>query len=173
MSENHLDHIEFKRIRPRINLTTSQTPDELFDIISNNLSDNKYKIEGKILPNFLTIYPLQEDQHYWSPQLTLTIEELENGSLISGLYGPKPSVWTMFIFFYSFIAFITLIVSLIGFSFISLDKDASILWVVPILVLLFLSLYLAAYLGQKFGHRQMIYLHHFMEECLGQKIEAV
>lgn len=173
MCKNHLKHIEFKRIRPRIKVTTSKTPDALFDIISVNLNDNKHKIEGNILPNFLTIYPPQEEQHYWSPQLTLTIEQLENGSLIRGLYGPKPSVWTMFIFFYSFIGFVTLIVSLIGFSFISLDKDATILWAVPMLVLVFLSLYLIAYLGQKFGHRQMIYLHHFMEECLGQKIEAI
>tara|TARA_R110002124_G_scaffold47149_1_gene140649 strand:- start:86 stop:607 length:522 start_codon:yes stop_codon:yes gene_type:complete len=173
MYEKHLDHIEFKRIRPRIKVATSKTPDTLFDIISDNLNDNKYKIEGKVLPNFITIYPPHEEQHYWSPQLTVTIEQLETGSLISGLYGPQPSVWTMFIFFYSFIGFVTLIVSLIGLSFISLDKNASILWFVPILIIIFLTLYLVAYLGQKFGHRQMIYLHHFMEECLGKKIEAI
>ncbi len=171
MSKKHLEHIEFHRIRPRIRIESNLSPSQLSQKVKNNLRDQN-KIEGKVLPNFVTIYPVKEDQHYWSPQLTITIEETENGSLIRGLYGPKPSVWTMFIFFYSFIGFATMIVALIGLSFLSLDKDASILWLVPVLIILFFSLYLVAYLGQKFGHKQMIYLHHFMEECLGHRIDA-
>lgn len=172
MSEKHLEHIEFHRIRPRIRVESELSPALLAEKVKNNLRDQQ-KIEGKVLPNFITVYPIKEDQHYWSPQLTLTIEETEAGSLIRGLYGPQPSVWTMFIFFYSFIGFATMIVALTGLSFWSLDKDASILWWVPALILLFFSLYLVAYLGQKFGQKQMIYLHHFMEECLGERIEAI
>lgn len=172
MSEKHLEHIEFHRIRPRIRVENELPPTLLSEKVKNNLKDQQ-KIEGKVLPNFITIYPIEKDQHYWSPQLTITIEETDKGSLIRGLYGPKPSVWTMFIFFYSFIGFATMIVAMIGLSFWSLDKDASILWWVPALILLFFSLYLVAYLGQKFGQKQMIYLHHFMEECLGERIEAI
>jgi hypothetical protein len=144
----------------------------LHQIISTNLKDQKANIEGTVLPSFATIYPTKEHQHYWSPQLTLNIEEAEAGSLVRGLYGPRPSVWTMFIFFYSFIGFATMILSLIGLSLLSLDKDATILWLVPVLILLFMTLYLVAYLGQKFGQRQMIYLHHFLEECLQDRIET-
>lgn len=171
MSEKHLDHIKFHSIRPRILVESKLSSSELLDRLKNNLRD-QYKIEGKVLPNFATIFPIKEEQHFWSPQLSIVVEEAETGTLIRGLYGPKPSVWTMFIFIYSFIGFITMIIGLIGLSFISLDKDASILWLVPVLILIFLSLYLVAYLGQKFGHKQMIYLHHFMEECMQHKIET-
>lgn len=172
MSPDQLEHIKFHRIRPRIRAESTFTPDHIYEVISENLEKSNPKIEGTVLPGFATISPSKADQHYWSPQLTMTIERTENGSLIRGLYGPKPHVWTMFVFFYSIIGFTTLIVSMIGLSFWSLDKDASILWFVPALILLFFSLYLVAYLGQKFGQKQMIYLHHFMERCLGERIEA-
>lgn len=172
MSEKHLKHIEFTRIRPRIRVETNISAEQIRMIISKRLDDPKTSIEGTILSNYGSIFPKQEDQHYWSPQLTFTIEETQGGCLIEGLYGPQPAVWTMFVFFYAVIGFVALIISMIGLSYWSLGKSTSILWLVPLLILLFMSLYLVAYLGQKFGHRQMISLHHFMEECLGKQIDA-
>ena len=172
MPEQHLEHIKFYRIRPRIRVETEYTPDQLRELISERLNQSGSKIEGTVMSNFINIEPLKADQHYWSPQLAVTIEETERGSLLRGLYGPKPSVWTMFVFFYSIIGFAALIVSMIGLSYWSLGKESAILWLVPVLILLFLTLYLVAYIGQKFGQKQMIYLHHFMEECLGERIEA-
>lgn len=173
MSEKHVEHIKFHRIRPRINLETDFSPDQLCALFSEKLENNEFEIEGTVLSNFISIAPIKKDQHYWSPQLTVTIEETENGSLIRGLYGPKPNVWTMFVFFYAIIGFTTFITLMIGFSYMSLGKGTTILWLVPLLTLLFLTLYLVAYLGQKFGQRQMIFLHNFMEECLGEKIEPI
>jgi hypothetical protein len=172
LPEKHLEHIKFQRIRPRIRVETDYTPHQLSELFSNRLKQADANIEGTVMSNFINIEPLKADQHYWSPQLAITIEETERGSLMRGLYGPKPSVWTMFVFFYSVIGFAALIVSMIGLSFWSLGKETTILWLVPLLILLFLSLYLVAYLGQKFGHKQMIHLHHFVEECLGERIEA-
>lgn len=171
MSKDQLDHIKFHRIRPRIHVESTLTPDQIQKSISEELARCNPKLEGTVLPDFASISPSKKDQHYWSPQLTMTIEDTGNGSLIRGLYGPKPHVWTMFVFFYSIIGFTTLIVSMIGLSYWSLGKDTSILWFIPALIMLFLSLYLVAYLGQKFGQKQMVYLHHFIETCLGERIE--
>ncbi len=163
-------HITIPRIRPRFKTHSEKRSEEIVSAIRTHLSTDGSKCEGKTTAHFATIYPLQEDQHYWSPQLTITIEEEENGSLIRGLYGPKPSVWTMFVFFYSFIGFAILIVSMIGLSFLTLDQSATILWLIPVLVFIFMSLYLVAYTGQKLGHKQMSGLHRFMEKCLSQEI---
>lgn len=172
MPEKHLEHIKFKRIRPRIRVETEYTPDQLSALFRENLKQSASSIEGTVMSNFINIEPLKANQHFWSPQLAITIEKTEKGCLLRGLYGPKPSVWTMFVFFYSVIGFAALIVTMIGLSYWSLGKETTILWLVPVLILLFLSLYLVAYLGQKFGQKQMIYLHHFMEECLGERIDA-
>ncbi len=173
MSTKPLRHIEFHRIRPRIYYQTTSSSRDLSTLFSTKLSEKKNVLDGQIVEGFATIYPNKSDQHYWSPQLTLTIEENEDGSLIRGLYGPKPTVWTMFIFFYAFIGFATLMVTLVGFSLLSLGKGVGILWFVPFLLLLFASLFITAYLGQKFGHKQMVHLHHFLEECLGVELETI
>lgn len=173
MTEESIEHIKFHRIRPRIRLETHYSPDQLRNIFSKNLKLYDSKIKGTVLPNFIYIAPVEKDQHYWSPQLTITIEEKEDGSLIRGLYGPKPSVWTMFVFFYSIIGFATLIMLMIGLSYLSLGKATTIFWFVLLLIVLFLTLYLVAYFGQKFGQKQMIYLHHFIEKCLEKRIEAL
>ena len=171
MKEDSIEHIKFHRIRPRIHLETHYSPHQLRDIFLRNLKLHETKIKGTVMTNFINIAPVETDQHYWSPQLT--IDEKEGGSLIRGLYGPKPSVWTMFVFFYSIIGFATLIVTMIGLSYFSLGKGTTIFWVVLLLILVFLTLYLVAYFGQKFGQKQMIYLHHFVEECLERRIDTI
>ncbi|MEQ8525643.1 hypothetical protein [Gracilimonas sp.] len=166
------DQIHFRSIRPRIKVQTSLSPDDINQRIRALLSSEKATCEGQTIKGFATIYPPQKDQHFWSPQLTITVDELEEGTLVRGLYGPKPSVWTMFVFFYSAIGFATMIILMVGLSLWSLGNPADILWFVPGLIILLLSLYLVAYSGQKLGHKQMGILHRFIEECLEVKIEG-
>lgn len=166
------EHIHFRRIRPRIKVKTNLSSEDINSRIKLLLKSEKASCEGQATQGFATIYPPEADQHFWSPQLTITIEESDEGNLVRGLYGPKPSVWTMFVFFYAAIGFATMIVLMIGLSLWSLGNPATILWYVPALILLFLSLYLVAYFGQKLGHKQMGALHRFIEEILEQDIEA-
>jgi hypothetical protein len=44
-------------------------------------------------------------QHYWSPQLHLEVNDLsENSTKMYGLFGPNPTVWTMFMFLHFVVA---------------------------------------------------------------------
>lgn len=172
METHSIDHIKFKRIRPRMRIESDLSLEQLKLLLREHLSKPNGDCEGKVTIGFATIYPSQKDQHYWSPQLTLTMEETDSGSLIKGLYGPKPSVWTMFVFFYSLIGFLTIIAILISLSYWSLGIDSRLFWSVPLLLSIFFSLYLVAYVGQKIGHKQMVYVHRFIEKCLDQKIET-
>ena len=115
---------------------------------------------------------LPEDQrHYWSPQLSLSFEEEQDTTIVRGLFGPRPTVWGLFVFFYSVIGIGILIIATIGLSKLSLDKPADILWWVPVLTLIFLSLYLVSFFGQKVGRKQMITLYRFFEEATGLSLK--
>jgi len=166
------DHIHFKRIRPRIKFESERSSNEIISVIRQKLKSGDCAFKGQVTANFATIYPPSEEQHYWSPQLTITLEQKGDKTLVRGLYGPRPSVWTMFVFFYSVIGFATIIVAMIGLSYRTLNQPSEILWGVPVFILLFFSLYLVAYFGQKFGHRQLTGIHRFLEECLEQEIET-
>lgn len=166
------DHIQFKRIRPKIYIETDLSPEEINARIKKELRNELTLCSGQSTTGYATICPLDKDQHLWSPQLTITLDKEEDKTRIRGLYGPKPAVWTMFVFFYAIIGFSILIVSMIGLSYWSLDKPSTILWLVPVLLSVFLTLYLVAYSGQKLGHKQMTNIHRFLEKCIGEEIEA-
>lgn len=123
--------------------------------------------KGKVYDQFASLSLPAEQLHYWSPRLRMTIEETKEGTEVRGLYGPRPTVWTMFVFFYSVIGFAAIIVAMLGMSYLTLDKPAGILWLVPVFITMFLSLYLVAYFGKKTGYPQMVVLHQFIENATG------
>lgn len=166
------EHINFKSIRPRIYVETSLSPEEVNQRIRKQLRDDCCLCSGESTTGYAAIYPPEEDQHFWSPQLTITLDaDDQEVTRVRGLYGPKPSVWTMFVFFYAAIGFAVMIISMIGLSYWSLGKPATVLWLVPVLILVFLSLYLVAYFGQRLGHKQMTNIHRFLERCLDEEVD--
>ena len=164
--QKETEHFWDHEIRPRFKLSSPKSLDQIIFQINTELKKETASCQGRILHDHVTLFIPHEDQHYWSPQLSLTIEENENGSLIQGLYGPRPAVWTLFVFFYAFIAFLILMVAILGFSYISLGDSAAILWLLPVLILIFLSLYRTSYVGQKLGKDQMKQLDDFLKKCL-------
>ncbi|NBG67124.1 hypothetical protein [Acidiluteibacter ferrifornacis] len=166
MSESHPI-----QIRPRFKVRTSKSQAEIEAMINGFLKTEGCICKGKINHGFGTITIPKVEQHYWSPQLVISIEETPEGTEMRGLYGPKPSIWTMFVFFYATIGFSIIIIAIIGLTNLSLEKSAHILWLTPVLILVFLSLYLTSHYGQKKGHDQLVILHHFIEKSTGFTIE--
>lgn len=172
MTNPPMDHLPPYRVRPRFEVLAPMPPAEAVQRLRNSLKQEGAAVKGKVITGFATLYLPRDEQHYWSPQLTISIEDVEdkNGCLVRGLYGPRASVWTMFVFFYAAIGFFTMVVLLWGLTNHTLGKSVWILWWIPVLVLVFLTLYLVAYFGQRLGHDQMLTLHQFVEKSLGLEI---
>ncbi|MEO9965438.1 MAG: hypothetical protein ABJF11_06610 [Reichenbachiella sp.] len=164
------DHLPHYQIRPRFRIATSISPEQIREKLTNAISKSSDSIGGTVITGHATITLPEKDQHYWSPQLTLSFEALDGENVLRGMYSPRPAVWTMFVLFYSIIGFATLVISIMGYSFWSLGQSAAILWAVPVLLVIFLSLYLVSFLGQRTGKKQMIALHSFVEDTLEIKI---
>ena len=160
------------QIRPRFEVNSQHTVSEIEDIMRKALKSEEAPCTGKVRYGYVSMYPKDEDHHYWSPHLSVTIEENQEGegTLLRGLYGPSPAVWTMFVFIYGIIALSIVIVTVIGFANMSIDESGQILWIVPLLILAFASMYLTSSIGQKKGHDQIEDIHHFFEDCIGQTI---
>jgi hypothetical protein len=153
-------------VRPRFRMELPYAVDELENRLKTALKDENAPVKGRVISGHATFYLPREDQHYWSPQLGISFEESGEGTLLRGLYGPRPQVWTMFVLFYSAIGFAVLVIAVFGLSYWSLGKSAAILWWVPVLAVLFLSLYLVAYYGQRLGRNQMHILERFIKEVI-------
>ena len=160
------------RIRPRFKDTYHVTPKVLEEQVREQLRLKDCPCTAKIIPGFIVLKVLENEQHFWSPQLSLSFDLDESGerTIIRGLYGPNPTVWAIFTFGYGAIAVLALFLGFYGFSQYSLGQNAAILWSLPILGLAATALYVIAQFGQKLGVEQTFTLHHFFEDTIKHRI---
>jgi hypothetical protein len=162
-------------IRPRFKQSSKLDMEELQTKIRTLLDAEGAQCTGTMITGHIVLRIPIEDRHFWSPQLSLSLEDLDEpagGTLIRGLYGPNPTVWALFAFGYSAIGFMALFISIIGFSQKNLGQAAPILWVLPFLFLGVIVLYLVAQAGQRLGADEMRTLHHFYENAVGERVEV-
>ncbi len=152
-------------IRPRFQLTIPLPQEEIIERFRKALEEQEV-IEGSIIDHHIVLRIPVEQQHYWSPQLSLTLEDEGETTLLRGLFGPRPSVWLLFVFLYSSIGAISLFIAITGFSQLSLGMAAPALWALPVAALLALGLFLVAKTGERLGKDEMHQLQNFMQEVL-------
>jgi hypothetical protein len=154
------------RLRPRFRFESGKSPDELKSLFEEALKESDDICKGSIVDYHVMLRIPKDRQHYWSPQLHLELEAAGEGTLIRGLFGPKPGVWTMFVFFYSAIGFLTLLGLIFGLSQMMLKMNAFGLWIVPVGCTLLIGLFLMSKIGQKLGHEQMHQLKAFVDKAI-------
>lgn len=171
MTTKSEDHLPSKGVRPRFKIETDNPAETISANIKQALDQENATCIGTSSPKFISLRIPSSEQHYWSPQLSITIAYENDKTVLRGVYGPRPTVWTMFVFFYALIGLALLVVMVIGLSTMTLDKGTMVFWWIPALLIVFLSLYLVAYFGQKLGHNQMVVLQSFFEETTGLEID--
>jgi hypothetical protein len=155
------------RIRPRFRQEVDLSPEEIKEKLKPALDMNRDICRAKIVQNLIILSVPPEQQHYWSPQLSLELEKTDSGTMIRGLYGPKPAVWTMFVFFYSGIGFLTLLGLIFGLSQQMLKMEPWALWFFPLGIILIVGFFLVSKIGQGLGQKQMHELKNFVDGVLG------
>ena len=153
------------RVRPRYKRLTTVPPCQVIDQILEGLIEKK-GVSGSTLDNHAYLQIPQEDQHYWSPEFNVTVEKQEKGALVRGVLGPKPKVWTMFMFFYSAVIVLFFLGLAMGVSQWMLGMNAPILWSIPACIILWVLIVLAAKFGQFKGRAQTEVLWRFIDEAI-------
>lgn len=157
------------RTRPRFRKVLAMPPAEFEAHLKEDLTKHTGSCVGKFRPGHVRLIIQPAEQHYWSPQLSLSYEAHENGTLIRGLYGPNPSVWALFFYGYSALGITNLFASMWGFALYSMDKDPWPLWVALGTLVGIAILYMVAQTGQKLGAEQTFTLHHFFENSVKER----
>jgi hypothetical protein len=161
------------RIRPRFRQLRNEKPEVIQDTLKKKIEANNEQFTGIFMEDHITIRIHPRTRHFWSPQLNLSLEIIQEITVIRGLYGPNPTVWAVFFFAYASLCIITLIASMLMLSQYMLGLEAELWWVIPACMVVALILYVIAQMGQKIGASQMFDLHHFYEETLGEKISIL
>ena len=153
------------RVRPRYRRITTLAPCQVIDKILEGLVA-KQGVAGSTLENNAYLKIPAEEQHYWSPEFHVTVEKNDKGALVRGVVGPKPKVWTMFMFFYSIVIVLFFLGTAMGVSQYMLGMDSPMLWSIPACIILWVLILIAAKFGQYKGKAQMIRLWRFLDNVI-------
>ena len=149
-------------LRPRFSLDYKENQEALILKFKENLNS---KFSCKIIDNHIIIDVPSDEDHFWSPQLHLEIEESDNQkSIVKGLFGPKSQVWTFFMFlhFMMVIAFISF--SIMLYTRWSLERNINFpLIMIVVVTILWIVMYFLGREGKKKGRPQMNDLHNYMK----------
>ncbi len=112
----------------------------------------------------------QEEAHFWSPQLHLEINKIENDvkkSRLYGLFGPNPTLWTFFMFLHFGVATTFIIFGIWAYSNWSLKTDYGVQLAICLSMIFgWISLYVLGRVGKLKGKEQMHQLYEFKKEQL-------
>ena len=154
------------KIRPEFKKLTQLNSDEIFNRISKYAESIDRKSDVTLLNDHAIFYIKTEQQHFWSPQLSLDVKEKDEKTFLVGMYGPSPKVWTMFMFFYMGAGIIGLFSLLFGLVQWSLNMNPYGLWVALTAIILEVIFYFVAQTGKQLAEKQMIHLDNEINSLL-------
>ncbi|WP_370479980.1 GTP-binding protein [Tamlana flava] len=110
-------------------------------------------------------------QHFWSPQLHLEINEVSKEScMLHGLFGPNPTVWTLFMFLHFVVALVFVAFGIWAYSNWSLKQSYAVqLSVMFLMVVIWIALYFAGSIGKASSKKDMLALNDFMNGVLNRE----
>lgn len=162
------------QIRPRFKVKVAHPPEKVMKRIKLLLSQTPDHIRGKIVGDHIILGVVGEELHYWSPQLNFRVEEDEyqpGQSIIAGLIGPRPTVWTLFMLIYFSAGGAGLAASTYGFSKYMLDEYTPLIWALPLAILFMLTAYKAGKYGGSLGKDQIELLKDFVRKAINLDTE--
>lgn len=155
-------------LRPRFSFDIQGNANNVVEKMRKFLNKTEKKYKSKIVDQHIFIDVPDKEAHFWSPQLHIEIvEKSENEATVKGLFGPKPQVWTLFMFLHFIVggAFITF-VSMLYIKY-SLGESLVFPLVMTIaLPIVWVLLYVFGRLGRDTGKKQMKDLHRLLMDAL-------
>ena len=165
MNDNQLNKILLK---PRFKIERTENKAVIIEKFKNKFTHGSNKFSGKIVDHHIIIDVRREATHFWSPQLHVEVEEnQQKTTVIKGLFGPKPNVWSLFMFAHFGVGLAFLIFLVLCYTRWSLNQDYTfaILMCITMPIAWFV-LYLLGRIGRKKGRAQMNELHEFFFQIL-------
>lgn len=170
MSMLHLYSMELSNdivLRPRFSFELNAPPEKILNAFEHTTEVQKDFIVNRV-DNHVFIRIPKHKQHFWSPQLHFEVYKVpQQPTLLKGLFGPKPAVWTLFMFLHFIVGTLFIGAGIWMYSSITL-KTSFIVPLVSLLILfiLWFALYFSGRLGREAGKKEMKVLHYFMNNTL-------
>jgi hypothetical protein len=170
MPFNRLNHTTLGEIRPRFALKIDSEPEKAMDYLEQRLRSDLSVAGMRANQQLLFLKTPLNLQHYWSPEMTVRIDKNEytGETTVNCLIGPRQSVWAMFALVYAAIVLITSFGGMFGIVQYMTSGASLWIWLIPVGIVIFSSVFLTSKIGQKKGRDQMLHLVSFVYHALNE-----
>jgi len=163
----HNDELNRIFLKPRFRLKFKERKEDILAQFKHSLSQEKGDFISKVVDHHIVIDVPREKEHFWSPQLHVEVENEADYTIVKGVMGPKPKIWTFFIFLHFAVAIAFFVFFVIFYSRWSLNQDYTFSMIMCLVMpIVWVALYFTGQLGKKFGYDQMVELHDILIEAL-------
>lgn len=156
-------------LRPRFKIELNKSHTSVLEAFEAKRLDQKQFIVSRVDDHVFIKLP-KVQQQFWSPQLHLEINALENNkSQLYGLFGPNPTVWTLFMFLHFLVAGLFIAFCIWAYSNYALKVDYQLqVWGLIGMVILWFILYFSGRLSKTSNQKEMTALYTFMSSVLDE-----
>ncbi|TVZ47417.1 GTP-binding protein [Olleya sp. Hel_I_94] len=156
-------------LRPRFKIELNRSHTSVLEDFEAKRLDQKQFIVSRVDDHVFIKLP-KAQQQFWSPQLHLEINDLENNkSQLYGLFGPNPTVWTLFMFLHFLVAGLFIAFCISAYSNYALKVDYQLqVWGLIGMVILWFILYFSGRLSKTSNQKEMTALYTFMSSVLDE-----
>ncbi len=156
-------------LRPRFKIELNKSNTSVLEAFEAKRLDQKQFIVSRVDDHVFIKLP-KAQQQFWSPQLHLEINALENNkSQLYGLFGPNPTVWTLFMFLHFLVAGLFIAFCIWAYSNYALKVDYQLqVWGIVGMIILWFLLYFSGRLSKTSNQKEMTTLYTFMSSVLDE-----
>jgi len=164
----HDNKINRVLLKPRFKMEFDESQEEILKKFLDNVEDKNCKYCSKISGNHIFLDVPKDEEHFWSPQLQVEVVKEDNDkTIVKGILGPKPQVWTFFMFIHFAVAVAFIVFSVIFYVRWSLGDNYQLSkYMIIGLPILWVVLYFFGQSGKKLGYKQMVELDKFLMKTL-------
>ncbi|MCF6297495.1 MAG: GTP-binding protein [Flavobacteriaceae bacterium] len=155
-------------LKPRFKMELDESQEEILEKFKANINAKNCKYSSRISGNHIFLDVPKAEEHFWSPQLQIEVVKGEDKkTIVKGILGPKPQVWTLFMFLHFIVAITFVVFFVVFYVNWSLEKDFQFSKYMLIgLPIFWVILYFFGQSGKKLGYKQMVELDDFMMKTL-------
>ena len=150
-------------LRPHFDLVVDLPRDEVLSRLKARFEAARKTWVGHLTGSHGQLVVPESARHLWSPWLIFDATEHEAGTLLTGRFAPHPSIWTMYMALYGMVIFLMFGLGCFGLSQWMAEEPPTMLWSLPVGVVLLAALYASAFVGQGLTREQMAEMRTFMK----------
>jgi hypothetical protein len=154
------------QIRPRCTLSSTLSPDEVFLKLKEKVREKDSPVIGNISNDYALFRVPVEIKRFWNPELQVSAEKQGSFTAVKGMIGPKPKVWTSFVFGYGIAIMLSIFGGMYGYSQYALGNPAPWLWSFPVAAVFAIMVFITAKIGQYLAQDQMRILRDFLDTVI-------